>query len=215
MVSFFARQLVRAAMSPRLLVLCGPSGSGKSTLVRRLMDDYADCFGFSVSHTTRAPRPGEVDGVHYHFVSRDQMTQAIERGDFLESACFSGNYYGTSKAAVARVAAQDRICVLDIDVQGVRQVRTVPELDPLLVFVKPPTLESLEQRLRARGTETEESLRKRLEAATHELEYGEAPGNFHLIVVNDELETSYTCLRDFLLPEIQACRKAEKKGLAE
>lgn len=82
-------------MSPRLLVLCGPSGAGKSTLVKHLMDEFSDSFGFSVSHTTRSPRPGEEEGVHYHFVSRDEMTAGVERGEFLESACFSGNLYGT------------------------------------------------------------------------------------------------------------------------
>ena len=143
---------------PRPLVLCGPSGSGKSTLMKKLMAEFGEYFGFSVSHTTRQPRPGEEDGKDYHYVTRETMLDLVGKGEFIENAEFSGNMYGTSKKAVEEVLARGRICILDIDVQGVKAVKKT-DLSPLLVFMQPPSLEVLEQRLRDRGTETEESLR--------------------------------------------------------
>ncbi|XP_046397101.1 guanylate kinase [Ischnura elegans] len=190
---------------PRPLILCGPSGSGKSTLLKRLLAEFDSAFGFSVSHTTRKPREGEVDGRDYHFVSDpEDMKAAISRGEFLESAVFSGNMYGTSKSAVRAVCSKGKICVLDIDVQGVQQVR-LQNLDPppLLVFIKPPSMEILEERLRLRATESEESLSRRLETARSELAYGESPGNFDLVLVNDLIEKAYEELKLFILPEIR------------
>ena len=139
-------------------MLCGPSGSGKSTVMKKLMAEFGEYFGFSVSHTTRQPRPGEEEGRDYHYVTRETMQQLVEEGQFIENAQFSGNMYGTSKTAVEDVLANGKICILDIDVQGVKAVKGT-DLSPLLVFIKPPSLETLEERLRARGTETEESLR--------------------------------------------------------
>ncbi len=101
-------------MAAKPLVLCGPSGVGKSTLVARLTKEFPDAFGFSVSHTTRKPREGEKDGVNYHYVSREDMQKAIDNDEFIETAEFSGNMYGTSKAAVKTVMDQGRICILDI-----------------------------------------------------------------------------------------------------
>ncbi|XP_018900325.1 guanylate kinase [Bemisia tabaci] len=188
---------------PKVLVMCGPSGSGKSTLLRRLFDDYPDKFGFSVSHTSRSPRPGEIDGKHYHFTDRKEMENAIARGEFLESAVFSNNLYGTSLAAVESVWKSGKICVLDIDMQGVKQVKQRSNMmDPILVFIKPPSLKELEDRLRKRGTETEDSLQRRLAVAQEEIEYGDTPGNFHLVIINDNLEKSYAKLRDFVLAEL-------------
>ncbi|XP_071443540.1 guanylate kinase [Hetaerina americana] len=194
---------------PRPLILCGPSGSGKSTLLKRLLSEFDSAFGFSVSHTTRKPREGEVDGRDYHFVSDpEDMKAAVSRGEFLESAIFSGNMYGTSKSAVQAVCSKGKICVLDIDVQGVQQVRQ-QNLDPppLLVFIRPPSLEVLEERLRLRATETEDSLLRRLETARSELEYGESPGNFDLVVVNDVIDKAYEELKEFILPEITKLRE--------
>ncbi|XP_045539576.1 guanylate kinase [Papilio machaon] len=182
---------------PRPLVLCGPSGSGKSTLLKRLLKEFPDKFGFSVSHTTRAPRPGEKDGIHYHFTNKDDMLAAIEKGEFLETATFSGNMYGTSKQAVEHVRRTGRICVLDIEMEGVKQVKKT-DLDPLLVFVMPPSIEELERRLRARNTEQEDALKKRLETAKREIEFGEQPGNFHIIILNDNLDKAYSDLCEFI-----------------
>ncbi|XP_028156222.1 guanylate kinase isoform X2 [Ostrinia nubilalis] len=187
---------------PRPLVLCGPSGSGKSTLLKRLLKEFPDKFGFSVSHTTRNPRPGEKDGVHYHFTNKNDMIAAVERGEFIETATFSGNMYGTSKRAVDDVRRTGKICVLDIEIEGVKQVKQT-DLDPLLVFVMPPSIEELERRLRARNTENEETLRKRLDTAIREIEFGKLPNNFHIIIMNDNLDKAYSDLREFIAQNTQ------------
>jgi guanylate kinase len=112
-----------AADGPHPLVLAGPSGVGKGTLITKLLEQFPEHFGFSVSHTTRAPRPGEVDGAHYHFTSRALMQAAIDLGKFVEHADVHGHFYGTSLASVAAVRSQGKICILDIDMQGVRKVK--------------------------------------------------------------------------------------------
>lgn len=188
---------------PRPLVICGPSGSGKSTLLKKLFKEFPDTFGFSVSHTTRKPRPGEENGVHYHFVSVEEMQAAIENGEFIETAVFSGNMYGTSKQAVENVQQQGKVCVLDIEIEGVKQVRNSDRLNPLLVFINPPSVDELERRLRGRKTETEESLQKRLNTARVEIEYGSTPGNFDIVVHNKHLKQAYTDLRDYIVRELE------------
>ncbi|XP_059084905.1 guanylate kinase-like [Tigriopus californicus] len=179
------------------LVLCGPSGSGKSTLMNKLMGEFPEKFGFSVSHTTRKPRPGEVDGVHYHFSNRPFMEAMIDNGEFLESAEFSGNLYGTSKAAVRKVLQNGKICILDIEIQGVQSVKK-SDLHAKYVFIKPPSIEILEQRLRDRGTELEDALQKRLDTAAKEMEYGETPGHFDRMIVNHKVDEAYLDLKSFL-----------------
>ncbi|XP_032528889.2 guanylate kinase isoform X2 [Danaus plexippus] len=192
---------------PRPLVLCGPSGSGKSTLLKRLLNDFPDKFGFGVSHTTRGPRPGEKDGVHYHFTNKSDMIAAIEKGEFIETATFSGNMYGTSKRAVEDVRCTGKTCILDIEIEGVKQIKQT-DLDPLLVFVMPPSIEQLEKRLRARNTEQEDALKKRLETASREILYGQEPGNFHIIIVNDNLDKAYSELHDFVSQNLQSSEPA-------
>jgi guanylate kinase len=177
--------------------------------MKKLTAAYGEFFGFSVSHTTRQPRPGEEDGKDYHYVTKEKMQELIDEGAFMENATFSGNMYGTSKAAVQDVLDAGKICILDIDVQGVKAVKKT-DLKPRFVFIKPPDMEVLEARLRARGTETEESLAKRLGAAAAEMEYGEEKGNFDVIIVNDELEKAYEALRDFIMPDIEKL-KAKKQ----
>ncbi|XP_057564611.1 guanylate kinase isoform X2 [Hippopotamus amphibius kiboko] len=163
---------------PRPVVLSGPSGAGKSTLLKRLLQEHGSIFGFSVSHTTRNPRPGEENGKDYYFVTREVMQRDIAAGDFIEHAEFSGNLYGTSKAAVRAVQAMNRICVLDVDLQGVRNIKKT-DLQPIYIFVQPPSLDVLEQRLRQRNTETEESLAKRLAAARADMESRNKEGSSH------------------------------------
>lgn len=184
---------VLRTMSGKLkpVVFCGPSGAGKSTLLKRLMSEHPSSFAFSVSHTTRAPRQGEQNGREYHFVSRDEMLKLIDESEFLEHAQFSGNHYGTSKKAVEQVLASGRICVLDVDIQGVKNLKKT-QLNPVYLFIKPPSLAELEKRLRERGTETEESLKKRLDTARLELEYeANEKGAFDCVIVNDNLEHAY------------------------
>ncbi|XP_053985286.1 guanylate kinase-like isoform X2 [Hylaeus volcanicus] len=191
---------------PRPLVLCGPSGSGKSTLIKRLFEEFPDKFGFSVSHTTRTPRPGEEDGKHYYFTTKEKMQKQIEQGEFLETATFSGNLYGTSKSAVEDVQQAGKVCVLDIEMQGVKQIKQ-SSLDPLYIFIKPPSVDELEKRLRDRQTETEDSLQRRLSIARTEMEYGESPGNFDIVIENDNLSKAYDKLRDFILSNLEQQRK--------
>ncbi|XP_040355301.1 guanylate kinase isoform X1 [Ixodes scapularis] len=210
----------------RPLVICGPSGSGKSTLLKKLLKDFGDYFALSVSHTTRKPRPGEVNGkgeesaldrgtrrvtyvflpADYHFISRDEMEQAIEAGEFIEYTEFSGNLYGTSKKSVRDVQDQGRICILDIEIEGVKNIKNT-DLNPRYIFIKPPSMKALEERLRGRGTETEESLRKRLARASEEIAYGENQGNFDLLLVNDNLKTAYSKLKDYLIKEVEQLQK--------
>lgn len=163
-----------SAMSDPLrpVVFCGPSGVGKGTLIEMLQKRFPnDQFGFSVSHTTRQPREGEKDGVHYNFTTVDQIKKDIEAGKFIEYAEVHGKYYGTSVAAVEDVQKAGKICILDIDVQGVQKVKK-SSLNPIYIFISPPSREELEKRLRGRGTETEEQIKVRLANASKELDYG-------------------------------------------
>ena len=118
---------------PRAVVVAGPSGVGKGTLINMLMKDMEGKFGFSVSHATRKPRPGEVDGVSYHFVTVPAMEAAIKNGEFIEYAPVHGNYYGTSKKSVADVCEQGKVCILDIDIQGVKSVHEAWTSEPVRV----------------------------------------------------------------------------------
>jgi guanylate kinase len=176
---------------PKPIVVCGPSGVGKGTLIEMLMKRFPnDQFGFSVSHTTRKPRDGEFDGKHYNFTSVEKIKEEINDGKFVEYAEVHGNYYGTSIAAVETVQKQNRICILDIDIQGVMKVKK-STLKPLYFFITPPSLEELEKRLRGRGTETEESIKKRLANSAKEMEYGHEAGNFDRIFVNADLKAAF------------------------
>ncbi|PHT71491.1 Guanylate kinase 1 [Capsicum annuum] len=179
------------------IVISGPSGVGKGTLISKLMKEFPSAFGFSVSHTTRAPREKEQNGIHYHFTDRNVMEREIKDGKFLEFASVHGNLYGTSVEAVEVVADAGKICILDIDVQGARSVRATA-LDAIFIFISPPSFEELEKRLRARATETEEQIQKRLQNARAELEQGKSSGLFDHILVNDDLETCYEKLKDIL-----------------
>ena len=169
----------------KLFVISGPSGVGKSTVINRLMKKRGN-MEFSVSATTRSPRPGEQEGKDYFFVSRETFDKMVEEGELLEHATFVGNSYGTPKSQVMQRLEDGITVVLDIEVQGAAQVKkAMPEA--ITVFIAPPSMEALEQRLRGRGTETEEKIRGRLETARKELEL--AP-NYDYTVVNDVSETA-------------------------
>ncbi|XP_005912641.1 guanylate kinase isoform X6 [Haplochromis burtoni] len=191
---------------PRPVVCSGPSGVGKSTLLKKLMKEYEGVFGFSISHTTRKPRPGEQNGIDYHYVTRDVMQAGIGNGDFIESAEFSGNLYGTSKAAVQEVQSKNLICLLDIDMQGVKNIKKT-DLNPMFISIQPPSMEILEKRLRGRKTESEESLQKRLQTAKIEMEFSKEPGAFDVIIINDNLDDAYAKLKDALKEEIDKVKK--------
>ncbi|XP_076828468.1 guanylate kinase isoform X1 [Brachyhypopomus gauderio] len=208
-VRLLSRFFSAVMAGPRPVVLTGPSGAGKSTLLKRLLQEFDGVFGFSVSHTTRKPRPGEQDGKDYHYVSREVMQASINQGEFIESAEFSGNMYGTSKAAVQEVQSQNLICVLDVDMQGVKSIKRT-ELNPIYISIQPPSMEVLEQRLRERKTESVESLQKRLQAARVDMEISKEPGLFDVVIINDHLEDAYEKLRGALLLEIQKVKDAER-----
>ena len=175
------------------LVICGPSGAGKGTLIKRLFETFKDKFGFSVSHTTRGPREGEENGVHYHFVEKAALEEKIAAGDMLEYAHVHSNIYGTSWAAVEDVAKTGKVCVLDIDVQGVKAVKE-SKLTPHYVYVAPPSFEVLEERLRGRGTEDEDAITRRLANARGEMEWLSADGNVDATIVNDDLDAAVEAL---------------------
>ncbi|GLT96055.1 hypothetical protein SLE2022_137040 [Rubroshorea leprosula] len=179
------------------VVISGPSGVGKGTLISMLMEQFPSMFGFSVSHTTRAPRNKEKDGVHYHFTERSVMEKEIRDGKFLESAEVHGNLYGTSIEAVEAVADSGKRCILDIDVQGAGQVKA-SSLEAIFIFICPPSMEKLEQRLRARGTETEEQILNRLRNAEPEIKQGKSPDIFNHILYNDNLNECYEKLKEHL-----------------
>eukprot|EP00210_Caulerpa_lentillifera_P006318 g6035.t1 len=195
--------------TPSALVICGPSGVGKGTLIQILLEE-SEQFAFSVSHTTRAPRSGEKNGVHYHFVSKEEFERGMESGEFLEYASVHENYYGTSRKAVESVLESGACCILDIDVQGARQVRR-SGLKAVFVFIAPPSEEELERRLRGRASDSEDQIRIRLKEATVEMESMSEPGLFDFCVVNEDLSQAYAELRliamkakDGLLPGVVA-----------
>lgn len=183
--------------SGHLFVLSAPSGVGKSTIVRALLAKDSR-LRFSVSCTTRAPRPGETDGVDYHFLSRDIFEEGIRAGRFLEWAEVYGHYYGTDRRHVEASLADGLDVLLEIDVQGARKVRA-GGLAATTIFILPPTLHALEERLRRRGTEAEDVIRRRLEAAKAEIR--EAPW-YDYLVVNEVLEEAVADVSAI----IRACR---------
>lgn len=179
------RKTVRTmSKSGVLLVISGPSGGGKGTVVKRVVEKDEN-IGLSVSATTRAPRTGEEDGVHYHFVTREKFTEMLSVGEILEHAEYCGNFYGTPKAEADRAIAEGRDLILEIEVDGASQIKKMYP-DAVLIMLIPPSLSVLEERLRGRGTEAEETIAKRLARASEEIELCE---NYDYIVVNDEIES--------------------------
>ncbi|CAB4923724.1 unannotated protein [freshwater metagenome] len=167
----------------RVIVITGPSGVGKGTLIRLLREQVPE-LGLSVSATTRAPRPGEADGVEYHFLSEDEFVEHIAHGDFVEHAQYAGRRYGTLRAELERRASSGEPVALEIEVQGARQIRdAIP--GALLIFIAPPSREALRERLVGRGTDDAEVVERRLAVAEEELA---AAGEFAKVIVNDRLE---------------------------
>ncbi|EDK45684.1 guanylate kinase [Lodderomyces elongisporus NRRL YB-4239] len=198
-IPFFIRMSSSSTAPTRPVVISGPSGTGKSTLLKKLFAEHPDTFGFSVSNTTRKPREGEVNGKDYHFSTVEEFKKLIDEDKFIEWAQFSGNYYGTTVKAVKDVLEQGKICLLDIDMQGVKSVKKT-DLNARYLFVSPPSIEELRNRLSGRGTETDESLEKRIAAAAGEMEYAQT-GAHDLIIVNDDLDRAYAEFKKFILDQ--------------
>ncbi|TAE82532.1 MAG: guanylate kinase [Bacteroidetes bacterium] len=169
----------------KVVIFCAPSGSGKTTIVKHLLSNDSR-IAFSVSACTRAKRANELDGKDYYFISQDDFKQRIQQGEFLEyEEVYGGNYYGTLKSEIQRIWAMNKAVIFDVDVVGGLNIKNHFGNQALAVFVKPPSVKILEERLRFRSTETEETLQMRLKKALHELSY---ENKFEHVLLNENLE---------------------------
>lgn len=174
-------------MSPKLVVFTAPSGAGKTTLVRHLLAHNTD-FQFSVSATTRSRRQHEIDGKDYYFISRESFLQNRQNDKFLEwQEVYDGNFYGTLKSEIDRIWGMGKNVIFDVDVKGALNIKKHYGNLALTVFVRPPSVDALRERLLGRNTETNASLLQRLDKAVHELQY---EAYFDTVIVNDDLETA-------------------------
>lgn len=176
-------------------IVSAPAGTGKTTLVEKLAEEFPSVL-LNVSYTTRLPRTGEIDGVHYHFISKTQFKERIAAEEFLENVCLYGEYYGTSRKWIEERLNAGKHVVLVIDTQGAIFLRD--KYPAISIFVKPPSLEELERRLSGRGTETQQKIEERLAIAQQEIE---ALKYYDYEIVNDNLEVAYQVLRSILIAE--------------
>lgn len=172
--------------SGKLIVFSGPSGSGKTTIVKALLNKYPDKFGFSVSATTRHKRPDEIDGKDYYFISKEEFQKKIQNQEFIEwEEVYDGLYYGTLKSEVSRIHQLKKHVLFDIDVEGGLNIKKLYTDKTFTIFIMPPSIEDLKNRLKLRKTENEESFLKRVNKAYQEIEKSKF---FDAIIVNDNLE---------------------------
>jgi guanylate kinase len=171
----------------KAILFSAPSGCGKTTIIKELMQ-YFDCFDFSISATSRKPRGSEVDGRDYYFLSHEEFHRRADAGDFLEwEEVYAGTCYGTLKSEVERIWQSGKVIVFDVDVNGGRNIKRYFGADALSIFVMPPSIEVLEQRLRSRGTDSEEAIVKRLARSAEELNQA---SQFDVTIVNDDLQSA-------------------------
>ena len=179
----------------KILVFVAPSGGGKTTMARRILDDF-DEIRFSVSATTRAPRQGEKDGVNYHYISKEQFKEKIDNGDFLEwEEVYDGTLYGTLRENVEKELEKGYFILLDIDVLGALNVKKIFEKDALAIFIQPPSIEILKERLQKRATDAQQDIQTRLERAKKEMAYA---NRFDHIIINDDLEKAYSQIKELV-----------------
>jgi len=187
-----------------LFVFSAPSGAGKSSLAKALIDSEPS-LATSVSHTTRAPRPGEENGVHYHFIDNTTFRQMVDNGEFLEHATVFDNSYGTSQQAVQSLLDQGKNVILDIDWQGARAIKQ--KLDNVkTVFILPPSREELEKRLQGRGQDSNETIARRMRDAVSEMRHYD---EFDYVVVNDDFDLAQADLRAIIAGHPEKCRPLE------
>lgn len=187
-----------------LFVISAPSGTGKTTILKRIISELQNVV-FSISHTTREPRSGEKEGVDYFFVSRQSFETIKQRGDFLEWAEVHGNLYGTSSHAVHELTAQGKDIILDIDVQGARQVMEKEGNAAIFVFISPPSLHELERRLAKRGTESDSVIATRLKNAHTEMKSQDL---YEYVIVNDQLDQAVEVLKSIIIAERSKKRRS-------
>ena len=181
-------------MKGQILIVSGPSGSGKSTLLSRLLKEENDLY-FSISSTTRAPRQGETEGVNYYFISEDEFKKGIDADEFLEWACVHGNYYGTSLKPVLKALKEGKIAIFDIDVQGFNIAKSKFAQNITSVFITTASKNELKSRLQNRGTDSTETIGKRLINAVGEMEH---ILEYDYFLINDDLQNCYENLRGIL-----------------
>jgi guanylate kinase len=181
-------------IQPKMLIVSAPSGAGKTTIIHQAIKAIPELV-LSVSHTSRPPRKGEIEGVDYFFLTTEEFRQKIERNEFLEWAEVHGNYYGTSIDEIKKRIQAGKTVVLDIDVQGAQQIRKISELHPVYVFIVPPSLEELKRRLEIRETESKESLQRRIKNAEKEMTYKDS---YDFLIVNDQLDKAVKEFIDIL-----------------
>ena len=180
-------------MSGKIIIVSAPSGTGKSTIIGQIIDDAMLNLGFSVSATSRKPRVGEVHGQHYYFLSDEEFCRRIDAGEFIEwEEVYAGTHYGTLASEVERVTGQGKNLILDIDVKGALNVKARYGARALAIFVMPPSVEALSHRLHSRGTDSEETIQRRLAKAEEEISY--AP-RFDRVIVNDSLPAAVAAMR--------------------
>ncbi len=177
------------------MVLVAPSGGGKTTMAKRILKDF-DQIHFSVSATTRAPRKGEKDGVNYHYISKEEFREKIDGGEFLEwEEVYDGTLYGTLRDNVEKELEKGYFILLDIDVLGAINVKKIFEEDVLAIFIQPPSIEILKERLQKRATDAQHDIETRLKRAKKEMAYA---NRFDHIIINDDLETAYSQIKELV-----------------
>lgn len=184
-------------MSGRLFIISAPSGTGKTSLLKRVMSTIERVV-FSVSHTTRPPRAGEIHGREYFFIDKQNFVQMIKNSEFLEWALVHDNYYGTALSMLSEKLAQDQDVILDIDVQGAEIIRKGGRLPASHIFIAPPDMEELERRLRGRGTEEEETIQKRLRNAHNEMKLSH---HYDYFIINDDLGRAAETICSIIIAE--------------